>query len=1553
MEDSSDLTEEEDDAELERTITNHIQVLNMIRSTEQKTNNKRRKNTNKTHKDYHVSVRAPRKPKRIIPASRKGTFQQKLQHLQRHMTVQRIDTRPVLSSPRFFLQGTVGKTPFTALIDYGSNVNLINSHFLHELESTVGAFPREPCSEILIEDHQHNRIPIENTVTIPLKMRNYKTNLRFIVHATEKKPTNTFDVLLLGAPFIHQAKIEANWKGKTLMLTTRDGFEIPTILEHEREYMSTLASVAEKYKKKDTTEGNANPTVTCTYGSSDGGAATLPHTSEVGNLGSGETAEDSSQNLMDAAAHELSDFGQSRHLNGSEGQQMEDMARQPSSSLQDKPIQETKQKQEEKTNTNTQQNTTQNTHAQQAENEAQESKVKQTENTNETESPKNTISPEQQTEEGVLEQSCEIPSPMPTSFDKIQEKMVLFDIYTVAPKHREYVEKFLRENEQILSKHATDVGCVKNKYFTIETTTDFKLPNLKPYQCPPPGRQLIKNIIKDWIEMGVIVEVKAAEGCFPLFLVPKRVPGNANKEANLILVARPVIDYRILNARTKTIPQKIPNIVYTIEKLRGKKVYSKFDFANAFNNLRIHPDHQYKTTFITPDYKTYKFTRMPFGLKNAATAFQECLTSILQPLENNAVVYLDDVILASDTVDEHRKLLDKFGKLIKEHNLKISPKKCSFFKDEIEYLSFVCDSEGIRISDEKVKAITEYQRPQNLTQVQAFVGLANWVSRFIPHFQTLVTPFTNLSKKDTKFAWTEECEENFKTIKKAIATATKLHHPSYTQTFHLFVDASKTASGAGLFQFKENTPKEIEDSAKPQTIHMIPIAFYSKKFSKVQTTYSALELEILALLDALKHFRYYLDYAPRIVVHSDAKTITWLLSYSYFSDNSKLMRYSMRLLSLENLVIQHCEGKRNILADALSRQWGNPAPNIKRKPARQVTKEEVQIDCKDGQKFTLPKIIDKIKNKEATVQTLSIKEIKTQKISSYFKQFTTTFLAEEQSQDTFCQQKREKVMTLPNQENDRFKWYKGLLVRKKKVTEPWDTSNMLTVVPKSCRALVLAFFHSYGHLGAKRLHKFVTTYYWFPKAAELCKAFAQGCKICQSLNRHKTGLNITTNMEATSAPNEVWDLDFMTITKSGNITHVLNIQDNYSGLIMSFGTPTQKATQVCKALTTCFQLLGVPKCLRSDHGKSLLESNQVRRMCEEWGVERFALGIPNIPTKNAKCERTNQSMRSILKALSQQYGSAFHEVLPYANYIYNSTPHRYGDLSPYEIFYSRKARISLPTAVNSNENTDISQYMQKARKCQREIKERIRTIQEKNRREDLARMNNGRRHLQIVEGDLVLLLDLSTPGQGERAKKDRPTYIKSPFLVRKRLTNLLVLENILDNRVIHASVNHVKKLVGRGQIFKDLPVQFKKMFGFPFRAFDILNNDLPIEVRNDFTREIPQREGMMTRRRAAQQQRDVQRDATQQPDPTDDEIESDSEDDDDDSDDNADDTTPEPPAPMAAVLADPVPSTSTGTPSVWSRVKDSRKNLTKKARSLLKLKRAKVNYLASNYKYFR
>ena len=143
------------------------------------------------------------------------------------------------------------------------------------------------------------------------------------------------------------------------------------------------------------------------------------------------------------------------------------------------------------------------------------------------------------------------------------------------------------------------------------------------------------------------------------------------------------------------------------------------------------------------------------------------------------------------------------------------------------------------------------------------------------------------------------------------------------------------------------------------------------------------------------------------------------------------------------------------------------------------------------------------------------------------------------------------------------------------------------------------------------------------------------------------------------------------------------------------------------------------------------------------------------------------------------------------------------------------------------------------------------------------------------------------------------------------------------------------------------------MFGFPFRAFDILNNDLPIEVRNDFTREIPQREGMMTRRRAAQQQRDVQRDATQQPDPTDDEIESDSEDDDDDSDDNADDTTPEPPAPMAAVLADPVPSTSTGTPSVWSRVRDSRKNLTKKARSLLKLKRAKVNYLASNYKYFR
>ena len=262
-------------------------------------------------------------------------------------------------------------------------------------------------------------------------------------------------------------------------------------------------------------------------------------------------------------------------------------------------------------------------------------------------------------------------------------------------------------------------------------------------------------------------------------------------------------------------------------------------------------------------------------------------------------------------------------------------------------------------------------------------------------------------------------------------------------------------------------------------------------------------------------------------------------------------------------------------------------------------------------------------------------------------------------------------------------------------------------------------------------------------------------------------------------------------------------------------------------------MFGPPQSLRSDHGKSLLESKKVKLLCNEWGIKRLRLGIPHQPSKNAKVERTNQSVRGLLKALSEQFHAKFHEVIPLANFLFNATPHTIEGISPYEIYMGRKIKIDLPT-IPSNATPTTLEYLAKVRQHRSKIYKKVIGTGIKIRQIYLKDMNSHRKQLKFADGDAVLLLDLRTPKQGETPKKDRLTYYRHPFLIRRRLRNLLILENLITKQIIHASINHVKRLVPRNKLFSDLPDNFKRIFGHPFRPFQILQDSLPTDIKDDF-----------------------------------------------------------------------------------------------------------------------
>ncbi len=542
---------------------------------------------------------------------------------------------------------------------------------------------------------------------------------------------------------------------------------------------------------------------------------------------------------------------------------------------------------------------------------------------------------------------------------------------TVPVEQRDFMEEYLTKNEAILSLHAADVGKNTDRrfMFPIDVPADFRLPLMKPYPANPSTVQYIDTLCNKWLTQDV-VEPSTAVGCFPIFCVKKKVPSGANDSRELIMKMRPVIDFRYLNRHVDAWPQKIPLLLHALDTLAGKTIFTKVDLSNAYIHLEIREQDRYLTTFITPSHNLYQFKRLPFGLKNAGTFFCFFLKTIMAELGDNALIYLDDILLSSSSIKEHQELLCKFGDIMKKYNLKISPKKCIFFAKEVDFLGFVVNGSGVKISEDKVKAIKEYQRPQTQTQVRSFLGMVNWVSRYIPSFQTLCAPLTNLTQKEAEFAWTQECEDNFHKLKDAVAKACMLHHPRFGAPFHIYTDASKVACGAGLFQVHEEAPQDIKDSPSPPVEWLRPVAFHARKFSSTQSRYSTLEQECLAILDSLSKFTYYLEFAPKTVLHTDAKTVLFLLSYNYWADNPKLTRYSMVLMAQPHLEVVHCPGKKNALADALSRQWTEDPKPPPRRSARNIKKEDIRWDAKEGTVLHLEEMIDAINENPMVVSNL-------------------------------------------------------------------------------------------------------------------------------------------------------------------------------------------------------------------------------------------------------------------------------------------------------------------------------------------------------------------------------------------------------------------------------------------------------------------------------------------------------------------------------------------------------------------------------------------------------
>ena len=369
------------------------------------------------------------------------------------------------------------------------------------------------------------------------------------------------------------------------------------------------------------------------------------------------------------------------------------------------------------------------------------------------------------------------------------------------------------------------------------------------------------------------------------------------------------VDYRALNSVTKADTYPLPRIDDLLDQLNGARYFSTLDLASGFWQVQMEPASREKTAFVTP-HGLYEFLVMPFGLTNAPAVFQRLMQKVLNGLNPESgkqfvVAYLDDILIFSETLQDHLTHLQKVINRLKTANLKLKPTKCMFMRKELEYLGHVITAEGLKPNLRITEAVRNFPTPENVPSVRRFLGMASYYRRFIAGFAKTAQPLHQLTAKNVPFQWSPECETAFVALKDKLVTPPVLAYPRFGEGFTLETDASISGLGAVLSQ-------------KQADGRLHPVAYASRALNPTEKNYSVTELETLAVVWGITHFHSYL-YGGDVTVITDHSAVKPVLEAP--NPAGKHARWWTRVhgTGIKSVKIVYRAGRENASADALSR----------------------------------------------------------------------------------------------------------------------------------------------------------------------------------------------------------------------------------------------------------------------------------------------------------------------------------------------------------------------------------------------------------------------------------------------------------------------------------------------------------------------------------------------------------------------------------------------------------------------------------------------------------
>ncbi|WVZ80034.1 hypothetical protein U9M48_027549 [Paspalum notatum var. saurae] len=411
----------------------------------------------------------------------------------------------------------------------------------------------------------------------------------------------------------------------------------------------------------------------------------------------------------------------------------------------------------------------------------------------------------------------------------------------------------------------------RNVEFSIELVPGMAPVSKRPYRMAPDELKELKTQLQEQLDKGFICPSSSPWGCPALFVEKKDQGGK-----------RLCVDYRPLNAVT----------------LARARVFSKVDLRSRYYQIKIREEDIPKTAFSTR-YGLYEYLVMSFGLINAPAFFMYMMNSVfMNELDKFVVVFIDDILIYSKNEEEHKEHLRIVLTRLREHKLYAKFSKCAFWLKQVSFLGHILSEKGVAVDPSKVESVLNWKQPESVTEIRSFLGLASYYRRFIKDFSKTAKPMTSLTKKNAKYTWSPNCEEAFQNLKRSLTTVPILAQPDVTKPFDVYCDASGNGLGCVLMQEGR------------------VVAYASRQLRKHEANYPTHDLELAAVVHALKIWRHYL-LGNTCHIYTDHKNLKYILTQPEL--NMRQRRW-LELIKDYDLEIYYHPGKANVVADALSRR---------------------------------------------------------------------------------------------------------------------------------------------------------------------------------------------------------------------------------------------------------------------------------------------------------------------------------------------------------------------------------------------------------------------------------------------------------------------------------------------------------------------------------------------------------------------------------------------------------------------------------------------------------